>query len=187
MKRWLVLLISCLPILAMAAEPLSLGRLFLTPAERATLDIVRQNSRPPEKIVTPNNATEDEESIADVVAPPVVSIQGYVKRSDGKGTVWVNGQPVQEKSASKDFEVGRLQGNTNDVPIKLPSTGQTVKLKAGQSYDPASGKVGNLREIVPAMQAPPVENPALPQDRKSVGIEKPSLTAPLSPAQPSAK
>ncbi len=153
MKRWLVLLISCLPIFAMAAEPSSLGRLFLTPSERAALDVIRQNSHPPEKIVTPNNVNDDEEGIADVMAPPVVSVQGYVKRSDGKGTVWINGQPVQEKSASKDFEVRRLQGNTNDVQIKLPSTGQTIKLKAGQSYDPANGKVGSLREITPQPEA----------------------------------
>lgn len=184
MKHWPVLLIWCLPMLAMAAEPSSLGRLFLTPAERAALDVVRQNSRPPEKIVTPNNAAEDEESITDVVAPPVVSVQGYVKRSDGKGTVWINGQPVQEKSASKDFEVGRLQGNTNQVPIKLPSTGQTIKLKAGQSYDPTSGKlVDNLRET-PASTSPSTKQPDTDLQEKSKAAEKASESSPPAASTP---
>lgn len=149
MSRWLILFVSCLPVFAMAAEPVPLGRLFLTPAERAALDTIRQNSRPPEKIVTPGNASEEDETAASPTAPPVVTVQGYVKRSDGKGTVWINGQAVQEKSATKDVEVGRLQGNTNEVQIKLPGAGQTIKLKAGQSYNPASGKVGNLREVLP--------------------------------------
>jgi len=160
MSRWLILLLS-LPLSAVAAEPAQLGRLFLSPGERAALDVVRQNSRPPERIITPGADGEDEEVVdAPAAALPVVTVHGYVKRSDGKGTVWINGQPVQEKSATKNVEIGRLQGGANEVQVKLPSTGQTVKLKAGQSYDPASGKVGSLREITPVMQTSPAEKPA---------------------------
>ncbi len=165
MKRWPIVLISCLPIFVMAAEPSSLGRLFLTPTERAALDVIRQNSRPPERIVTPANTGEDEESITDAAAPPMVSVQGYVKRGDGKGTVWLNGQPVQEKSAIKNFEVGKLNGNTNDVQVKISSTGKTIKLKAGQSYDPEHGKVlNNLRALPPDHLSSETLPAALPEN-----------------------
>lgn len=176
MSRWLILLLS-LPLSVVAAEPAQLGRLFLSPAERAALDVVRQNSRPPERIITPGADGEDEE-IADApaAAPPVVTVHGYVKRSDGKGTVWINGQPAQEKSSIKDVDIGRLQGNANEVQIKLPSTGQTVKLKAGQSYDPASGKVGTLREIAPTAHALPVE----PVEKKPAAPGKPDAAAPTT-------
>lgn len=165
MKQWPILLLS-LPMLAMAAEPAPLGRLFLTPGERAALDTIRQNNRPPEKIITPGTVTtgENEESTRSPAAP-VVTVHGYVKRSDGKGTVWVNGQPLQEKSIANNIEIGKLQGNTNDVQIKLPSTGQTVKLKAGQSYDPGSGKVADHLKDLPH---DPLASTAVPQTKTSV-------------------
>ncbi len=194
MSRWVILILSTLPMFAVAADLPPLGRLFLTPAERAALDVVRQNSRPPEKIITPGDATYEETKEGDsapVELPPVVTVHGYVKRTDGKGTVWVNGQPVREKSTANNIEVGRLQGNTNDVRIKLPSTGQTVKLKAGQSYEPVSGKVGSLREIesVAEKTAPAVPS-AKPQSKLAAESEKtvlapaPSPAATLSPASP---
>lgn len=194
MSRWLILLLSSLPMLAMAAEPQPLGRLFLTPAERAALDIVRQNNRPPDKIVTPGETNEDDEAVDVGVAaapPPVVTVHGYVKRTDGKGTVWVNGQPVQEKSAIKDIEVGRMQGNTNQVQIKLPRTGQTIRLKAGQSYDPASGKmVDSLRDLpqhkqeaASAMREPEKDKESTAPEPTNVSAdEKPSPTPPPVPS-----
>jgi hypothetical protein len=186
MSRWLILLLSGLPMLAMAADPAQLGRLFLTPAERATLDIVRQNSRPPEKIITPGASGEDsagEGASTPVAVPTVVTVDGYVKRTDGKGTVWVNGQPVREKSTANNVEIGRLQGNTNDVRIKLPSTGQTFKLKAGQSYESASGKVGSLREIEPvAEKAVPAAPLAKSQNKPAAESEKAALPPASTPA-----
>lgn len=191
MNRWLILLLS-LPMLAMAAEPAPLGRLFLTPGERAALDVVRQNNRPPEKIITPGAMGEDEESAnAPAAPPPIVTVHGYVKRSDGKGTVWVNDQSVQEKSTSNNIEIGKLQGNTNDVQIKLPSTGQTIKLKAGQSYDPGSGKVGSLREIAPHPEATPTipdiqEKLPTPASKAAPSTEKPAPGTP-APATPASR
>jgi hypothetical protein len=139
------------------------------------LDLVRQNSRPPEKIVT-SASVDENEGAGTPPTPPIVTIQGYVKRSDGKGTVWVNGQPVQEKSTSSTLEVGRLQGSTNDVQIKLPSTGQTIKLKAGQSYDPGSGKVGSLREMAPQSEAITTISPAVKEKTPAAASKNSSLT-----------
>lgn len=159
MRLSALLLLCCLPTLA-AADNAPLGRLFLTPAERASLDVVRQNSKPPERLVKAGEAEDNEENdtaarSAPVPTPPIVSVHGYVKRSDGKGTVWINGRPVQEKDPTKDVEVGRLRGSTDQVQIKLPSTGQTINLKAGQSYDPASGRVvDNLKDVPLETNAP---------------------------------
>ncbi|OGV73904.1 MAG: hypothetical protein A3B82_01070 [Methylophilales bacterium RIFCSPHIGHO2_02_FULL_57_10] len=174
MMRLSVLLLCFLPALA-AANDTRLGRLFLTPAERASLDIVRQNSKPPEKLVAAGEAENDKTDAAPVAleAPPIITVHGYVRRSDGKGTVWVNGVPVQEKSTEKGFEVGRLQGNANQVQIKVSGTGKTVGIKAGQSFDPASGKVvDSLKDlphdaITPTVAASPgkVSEPAMEKDK----------------------
>ncbi|HEU4707993.1 MAG TPA: hypothetical protein VFS17_01665 [Methylophilaceae bacterium] len=134
--RYALLLIMLLPALASGAE--SFGRLFTTPAERATLDHLRETR----KIETVN--VEQPEAVIEQAptTPPEISVQGYVKRSDGqKGTVWVNEKPVQENSSSGDMEIGKLPKEGNQVQIKVPSLGKNLKLKAGQVYDPETGTV----------------------------------------------
>ena len=123
---------------ASAAE--SFGRLFTTPSERSSLDYLRQTTKAP---------TLDEPSQATLEAPPPapaipdsISMQGYVKRSDGqKGTVWVNNKPMQEDSANGEVEVGKLGWDGNEVKLKVPATGKGFNLKAGQVYLPGSGRV----------------------------------------------
>jgi len=167
MTRWCWLWLGCLlPALALAEE--KLGRLFFTPAERAHLDSLRQTSQPPGKIVKPGNAEDalaDKETVGLPAIPAAVTVQGYVRRSDGKGTVWINRQPIPEKSSHGELEVGKLSRDPGRVQVKLPSTGRTVELKAGQSYDPASGKVeDNLRDLsveaVPAKETPSLVAPS---------------------------
>ncbi|HEY3326095.1 MAG TPA: hypothetical protein VGK14_02875 [Novimethylophilus sp.] len=180
MTRLPGILLCILPMLALADNG-GIGRLFLSPAERASLDAIRQNSKPPEKIVNADETHDGEKDIApDAPAPatPVVTVRGYVKRSDGKGTVWVNGLPLSEKTTAKDFEVGRLRGDTDQVQIRLSRTGQTVSIKAGQSFDPASGKVvQNLQDL-----------PRSPSAGSS-GVQKPTGAAKMpekSPPDPAA-
>ncbi len=194
--RLVAALICCLPMLVGAGD-FRLGRLFLTPAERASLDIVRKNSTPPETPVKIKEATGsmagDDLQFQPDTSPGIVTVQGFVKRSDSKGTVWVNGRPVQEKNTTSDIQIGRLQGNTNDVQIKLPGSDQKIKLKAGQSYDPASGKVGSLREIAPhatppaLKELPSEKSPNVSGTSPRNGSVADKATAPPTAANPSLK
>ena len=119
-----------------------LGRLFLTPNERANLDYLRQSSPPPEKLIK-SDASEANEGEVMPPAPPIapVTVQGYVKRSDGKGTVWVNRQAVQEKSKLGEIEIGSIPSSGNRVRVKVPGANKPVTLKAGQTFDPVSGLI----------------------------------------------
>lgn len=64
-----------------------LGRLFFSPTERAALDAQRRD-----KAARPST----------VAAPAPMRIDGYVLRSDGRSTVWINGSvdrsPVKAKA-----------------------------------------------------------------------------------------
>jgi hypothetical protein len=125
-------------------EP-ALGRLLTTPAERANLDHLRSISKtpdtPPEISTMPDNLSE-----RPAVAPPVVYMQGYVKRNDGKkSTVWVNGEPVQENTSTNEVQVGELQHKNNKVPLKLKGTGKNFNLKAGQAYVPETGNISEFK------------------------------------------
>lgn len=142
MKLKFVILLVAAQLLAMIsvnAAPLE-GRLYTTPAERARLDQLRLTSKPPSGQELQDEQTEG--VVVVPVAPPSVSVQGYVKRSDGKkGTVWVNNQPVQENDEAGDVRVKKLPQNGNQVQISIPSLGRDLKLKAGQVYEPETNRI----------------------------------------------
>ena len=66
---------------AAGAEPL--GRLFHSPAERSALDSMRKTKLQPQKPAAPRPSE-----------PQTAQLDGYVLRSDGKSTLWVNGSAV---------------------------------------------------------------------------------------------
>ena len=131
---------------AIAADPI--GRLFTSPAERSNLDYLRQTKK---KLIAPVIIDASAEIIDAPAPPPIVlpeavNLQGYVKRNDGKqGTVWVNNQALQENSGNKEVQVGSLRENSNRVPLKLSGNGKRLNLKAGQVYDPETGRVREAR------------------------------------------
>jgi len=111
----LILILACCTFsLDASAEPL--GRLFHTPEQRALLDNARKTM--------PMNASGEEQ----VNSAPDFMLKGIVTRSDGQRSVWLNGRV--------EHGVGRA---SDRVPVQLP--GGEIKLKVGQSIDPASGRV----------------------------------------------
>src|SRR6185436_10031052 len=80
------------------ARAQELGRLFFTPEQRAALD-ARRKARVPDKPA----AVPQAES-------PVTRINGAVRRSGGKSTVWVNGEAIQEGAADGAKITGRERG-----------------------------------------------------------------------------
>jgi hypothetical protein len=134
--RYLLIALTLISHAAFAAEPF--GRLFTTPTERATLDHLRQTRK-----IEPANVDQPQEAIEVApVIPPEISVQGYVKRSDGKkGTVWINEKPVQENSSTGEMEVGKLPSEGNQIQIRVPGLDRSLKLKAGQAYDPQTDSI----------------------------------------------
>jgi hypothetical protein len=149
--------------LVIAAD--GIGRLFTTPTERANLDYLRQTTK---AIVL----KEQEEPVplveeAAPIVPAEVSMQGYVKRSDGKkGTVWVNHQPMQEGSSNSEVQVGKLGRNGNQVQLKLPTNGKNFRLKAGQVYLPETNSVSEVSAYATASERKKTE------DTGTIGAEE---------------
>jgi hypothetical protein len=73
----LLLAAGCL-WLACTAQAAELGTLFFTPAERDQLDRMRRG--------------EPEAPAGAIAGKP--RITGFVRRSDGRNTVWINGMPL---------------------------------------------------------------------------------------------
>jgi hypothetical protein len=187
MRYWGWLLLGCLLTASAGAEE-KLGRLFFTPAERANLDYLRQTSQPPQTIVKPDESGVEKDEAKEVPATeakpqerPLVSVGGYVKRSDGSSTVWVNGRPMQEKAMTKDVELGKLGKNSNRVPLKLQDTGKTIELKPGQTYDLTNGKVLDSLKDLPANTPAPISLSGEKRQPVQRRLEQDARPDPVSP------
>ena len=144
----LVALIGLISAELLAAAEDDFGRLFSSPAERKKLDILRKNQK---LIVASPQKSTSLAPVADELPEPI-TLQGYVKRSDGSTTLWVNNKAVQENSTHDDVEIGRLSNQKNSAKsssdslnVRIPATGTNVRLKAGQAYEPETGRIVELR------------------------------------------
>ena len=79
MARRLLALLLSLSALACAADSAALGTLFFSPEERARLDRLRRGESEPAAAPAPGEAS---------------AVTGFVKRSDGRTTVWIDGNAV---------------------------------------------------------------------------------------------
>lgn len=108
-----------------AAEPL--GRLFFTPEQRAALD-ARRKARVPDK------------PAAAAVESPTLRLDGYVKRSGGRSTVWVNGES-QGESGGEAPRIGAADGS---VSVNVGESSARVTLKPGEVLDRGNGEVRDV-------------------------------------------
>jgi hypothetical protein len=130
MKRTLCLFASVL--LAASALPCAaqeFDRLFLTAEQRAALD-ARRKARVPDK-----------PAAGPVVVSPTTRLDGYVKRSRGPSTVWLNGESVTEGGQT---ESPRIQGRDSSVSVVIGETGARKGMKPGEIVDRGSGEVRDL-------------------------------------------
>lgn len=118
--------------LAAAAAPCAaqeLGRLFFTPEQRSALD-ARRKARVPDK------------PAAAVVASPTMRLDGYVKRSGGKSTVWLNREALDE-SAPDSPRIPR--GNSDDrVSVPVGESRARIQMRPGETLDRGNGEVRDV-------------------------------------------
>jgi hypothetical protein len=96
------------------AEPISLGKLFLTPEKRQALERQRQF-----------NLRESESSEAETL-----QLNGIVQRSSGYNSIWLN-QRVQSGNET-GLQVQRVSPNTAKVS---PKNEAATQLKVGESIN----------------------------------------------------
>ena len=133
MKRTRVLLLLALLPIAHVCVGAELARMFYTPAQRATLDNARkQNIR-----VEIGNESEQQPAAAPV--PQNVSVNGIIRRSDGKNTIWLNNRVVNEQNpGGMNAAIGK---SDNRVRLSVPDSGRSVDLKVGQTVEIVSGTI----------------------------------------------
>ena len=113
-----------------------LGTLFHSSEERARLDKLRRGE-PPEPPATKR-------------APPVVT--GFVQRSDGRNTVWIDGRPVPVATprAAPLFDPRVVR----DAPRRVEPPAEAKKAEAEPAKG-AEGEPAKKAEAPPAKKAEP--------------------------------
>ena len=112
------------------ADAESLGRLFTTPEERASLDEIRRDPDFGRVEVIEVAPTVDQ---PDGPVVPHVTINGVVFRSSGINASWINGLSVSSDSTREGIRVQTRQlesGGT--VKLSLPGGLETIQIKPGQ-------------------------------------------------------
>lgn len=152
-KNWILFTLLCGFTMQVCAQEQTMskqyGRLFNSTNQRQQLE--SQRAAPNRNMPIKKSVMLEEPVEAPVTKP--VTLNGYVKRSDGKSTLWVNRQPVQENAVLDDIQIGKLSSTavlqngrkqkmqTEKLNIRLPANGQRVQLKAGQQYDPQNRQI----------------------------------------------
>lgn len=118
------------------AQSLGLGRLFTSPEERLGIDMRRGASQPAAGQPNASAAAAAPATVAAPAAPMTppepVQLDGVVRRSGGKSTVWINQVPHVDDAA-------QLRADQS-VTLRL-SSGRALVLKPGQSFNPADGTI----------------------------------------------
>lgn len=119
-------LIGMLAAPPLCAQPPALGRLFFTAEQRAMLDARRRAGVPDQG--------------AAAAASPTTRLDGYVRRSGGKSTVWVNGQPIPEAAP----DAPRIGAGDARVAVPVGESRARVGLKPGETLDRGTGVVRDV-------------------------------------------
>lgn len=129
MRRAAVALLACVLLAPAAVGAQQLGRLFFTPEQRAALD-ARRKARLPDKP-------------AAVAVSPTTRLNGYVMRSSGKSTVWLDGYAVPDNVQPEGLSV-RRGSDPSRVTMILGESGRRVDVRVGETVDRATGDVTDV-------------------------------------------
>jgi len=143
----LLLVTAIISLPSFYVQPLQaaeLGRLFTTPAERQLLDRRRRENRPMLDITAKNSPGSKAKTMV---------YNGIVTRGNGDRQIWINGKPVNGRKGPEGIHVYRGPDHDHRVTLTVPGKHKVVKVKPGQRWNLASGKVDDFRDTTSSSAA----------------------------------
>lgn len=114
-----------------------IGRLFLTPAERAQIEQARGQDNAADIAFGSTDPSEPARQ-----ADEAVALNGLVRRADGNDIVWVNGRMIGDRLGDDaNITVRRSPDVNNEVVIESAGVPRPVRLKPGQAWDRNTDRV----------------------------------------------
>ncbi len=123
------------------------GTLFQTPAERARLDRLRSG------VVVQSTTTVAPPTFSPPVAVTEPVINGFVKRSDGNSTLWVDGKSVEDASpelvgAVQPMDVGDQTG-LHRFDALYPAVKNAIPVRGAKKSSPRKKRSVKLPPLEP--------------------------------------
>ncbi|MGH8657793.1 MAG: hypothetical protein ACREV4_04740 [Gammaproteobacteria bacterium] len=142
---WTVIVICAAPVAAKGAE---LGRLFTTLQERAALDKLRREGPKPVAAPEEIKPSVTPEPISDQPPQPI-TVNGFVKRSDGANTVWINGvNSLEGEFDSQGIQVDTRHIRSDRVTVTVSGRPvRSIEMRPGQTFDPAMGRMVDVYQV----------------------------------------
>lgn len=106
-----------------------LGTLFYSPAQRAAITQARAGS------LVNQGSSGEADSDAIKSPPPILEINGVVRRGQGKSTVWINRRPVAEGQPIGAAGSPSIANRSVVIDGKAVRVGETINLATGQRSD----------------------------------------------------
>ena len=135
----IALVIASAAALPAFAQDAPLGRLFLTPQQRAALDNARRYKIRAQAVAATIGSKPR------IPAARSVVINGLVQRSDGESVIWVNGKPTDGQMADGTRVTVAGDGH-GSVVVREPERGRRIGLRVGQRADLLTGRVEESHE-----------------------------------------
>lgn len=128
----------------------SLGRIFTSEQDRNRLDYIRKQKPLVEKKMTDTEEVdevfEEQQAEEEIVIRDTLNLKGFVRRSDGKNSAWINEGNTYEGDLDTIYIKVRPEDIGDDkVTINMPDNETRVRLKVGEAYDPESKQVIKTR------------------------------------------
>lgn len=126
------------PASAPTAQALpALGTLILTPAQRRSLEALRNAVANTDSSPAPLPSAQTLDAVSSL--PDTLVISGVVMRSGNRSTVWVNGEALYGRIGADPLralarQAGVLQSGTPDLQLKA-RPGQVIDVPSGQAVD----------------------------------------------------
>jgi hypothetical protein len=124
-KNILVLLFLVIFMLPAYTQAQTLGRLFSTPNERRQLDANRSGKPFRQSVITTLPTLKQNTVVATQLKPVAAPtphrpnvINGFVRRSDGPNTVWLNEKPLSGNAARAEW----LQPSAVNSPVRVQTS-----------------------------------------------------------------
>lgn len=165
-----IVLVILAPRGAFADGAAGLGRIFMSPEQRRALDEQRARLHAPDGGSLPRDLLP-----AGMSQERRLVFNGMVRRSDAPPVVWINGKAVSNFAGLRHGPDAHGR-----VTVRSADGGASARLKPGQAWEPATGKVTDCTQCgaTPQAEGPPAAaEPAAANEAESGTAAVPAVAS----------
>jgi hypothetical protein len=129
----------------------TLGRLFLTPEQRLSLETLRHQTPSSDSMPKKTDAASTAPDSTATAANAYV-LNGMVMQSGNQYTIWLNGIPYTRANLPANVKIPKAL-SSGVVSVSVPGSDKAYRLRPGQTLDAATGQVHEPFQTAPRSQA----------------------------------